>query len=317
MRYHEIENWALAIIERVESRQPIEDSRIELKASWPDDPKKTARQIAGHANAARGEPILWLIGVDENAGQVPGADFVEFSSWYARVRASFDELTPEPVSLNVPVGSATVVALYFETDRAPYVVKNPQGGMVQREVPWRVATGVTSATRSQLLRLLSPLQKLPQVEIVGAVLVAEPWENPQGETYLRWDINLALFLTQPAEQQTVLPSHRCDITFGIAGERPVGPLSGMEFRSDGSKNVNATRNAVLIKGPGLFEIRYTISSKLERVSDDLFSRNASFGLTLRSVNMELPISIYAELKSFSKGDTNRGKWKLGHYTFYK
>lgn len=317
MRYHEIENWALAIIDRVESRQPIEDSRVELKANWPEDPKKAARQIAGHANAARGEPILWLLGVDENAGQVPGADSAEFSSWYARVRASFDELAPEPLSLNVPVGGVTVVALYFETDRAPYVVKNPQGGMVQREVPWRVATGVTSATRSQLLRLLSPLQKLPQVEIVGAVLIAKARKNQQGEIHLGWDINLALFLTQPAEQQTVLPSHRCDITFGIAGERPVGPLSGMEFRSDGSKNVSVSRSAVLIKGPGLFEIRYRILSKLERFSDDLFSRNAGIGLTLRPVNIELPISIDAELKSVSEGDTNKGKWVSGNYEFIK
>ena len=63
MRRHEIEDWALRIIEQVESGQPNEDYRVELKAQWPDT-REAARRIAGHANAAHGEPILWLIGVD-------------------------------------------------------------------------------------------------------------------------------------------------------------------------------------------------------------------------------------------------------------
>ena len=73
MRNHEIEAWALGIIDRVIQKQPIEDDRVELKAEWPDA-LKAARRIAGHANAARGEPILWLIGVDEKAGAIPRAN---------------------------------------------------------------------------------------------------------------------------------------------------------------------------------------------------------------------------------------------------
>ena len=69
IRAHEIENWVLEIIEQVESGQPNEDYRVELKAEWPDA-KKAARRIAGHANAAHGEPILWVIGVDEKKGAV-------------------------------------------------------------------------------------------------------------------------------------------------------------------------------------------------------------------------------------------------------
>lgn len=207
MRTHEIENWALSIIDRLLQRQPIEDSRVELKSEWPEDTKKAARQIAGHANAARGEPILWLIGVDEKAGTIPGIEFTEFSSWYSTVRSAFDELAPEPISLNVPFNGVTIAALYFETDRAPFVVKNQEGGTIQREVPWREATGVKSATRSQLLRLLSPLQRLPSLEVIGGTLDA----NPDGE-YLRWGVYLALFLTQPSGQQTVIPRHRCNIT---------------------------------------------------------------------------------------------------------
>ena len=57
MRIHEIETWVLQIVERVESEQPIEDSRIELKSDWID-PAKAARQLAGHANAAHGDTLL-------------------------------------------------------------------------------------------------------------------------------------------------------------------------------------------------------------------------------------------------------------------
>lgn len=68
MRMNDIENWALKIIDRVQSSQPVEDSRVELKAQWPVELNKAARQIAGHANAAHGESILWLIGIDEKEG---------------------------------------------------------------------------------------------------------------------------------------------------------------------------------------------------------------------------------------------------------
>jgi hypothetical protein len=73
MQSHQIEAWALNAIDRVRSGQPNDDARVELEAGWPDDPKKAARRIAGHANAARGTPILWMIGVDEvnvSAGDV-------------------------------------------------------------------------------------------------------------------------------------------------------------------------------------------------------------------------------------------------------
>ena len=111
MRAHEIENWALNIIHRIQCGQPTEDSRVELKRDWPDDPWKAARRIAGHANAARGEAILWLIGADEASGAVPGVNYSEFSRWFGPVSAAFDELAPSPLSLNVPFSGVTVVAL--------------------------------------------------------------------------------------------------------------------------------------------------------------------------------------------------------------
>ena len=110
MKAHEIENWVLRIIKQVESGQPNEDYRVELKSEWLDA-KKAARRIAGHANAAHGEPILWAIGVDEEKGVV-GANNEELANWYASVKAEFDGLAPQVIrDLNIHVEGTTVVAL--------------------------------------------------------------------------------------------------------------------------------------------------------------------------------------------------------------
>lgn len=165
MKNSQIERWALEIIDRVETHQPIEDSRVELKAKWPDEPAKAARRIAGHANAARGERILWLIGLDEKTG-VNGADYSEMTEWFAAVSGQFDGLAPLCHQLNVPtLDGKTVVALVFDTYRAPFVVKNPafgstKGEGVQFEVPWREGTKVRSASRSDLIRLFSDTETL-------------------------------------------------------------------------------------------------------------------------------------------------------------
>jgi hypothetical protein len=64
MRPRDVEIWALAVLQRIARGGVYESALVELKADWPN-PQRTARRIAGHANAARGDNILWLIGVDE------------------------------------------------------------------------------------------------------------------------------------------------------------------------------------------------------------------------------------------------------------
>jgi hypothetical protein len=63
MKPIEIEAWALKIVDAVKRNAPHEDSRVECKAEWIA-PSAAARRIAAHGNAAGGEPILWLIGLD-------------------------------------------------------------------------------------------------------------------------------------------------------------------------------------------------------------------------------------------------------------
>jgi hypothetical protein len=62
----EIGRWALRAIDQVEAGQPNEDFRVELKSQWPADFQKAARRVAGHANAARSEPVR-LRGVSPQA----------------------------------------------------------------------------------------------------------------------------------------------------------------------------------------------------------------------------------------------------------
>jgi len=84
------------------------------------------------------------------------------------IRGQFDaSFAPKCHDLNVVTDKGlTVVALVFETDRAPYVVKNPfyqtpnRKDAIEREVPWRDATAVRSATRAELLLILSEKRSL-------------------------------------------------------------------------------------------------------------------------------------------------------------
>lgn len=135
----ELEAIVINICERAKRSEPIEDFSIELKSEWPES-QKAARQIAAHANAASPQKLIWVIGINEKSSTMPGVAALEFSNWWSRVAAQFDGLPPSCSELMVPFGGVTVVALSFETDRAPYVTRNPSygqtyGGPVEWEIP--------------------------------------------------------------------------------------------------------------------------------------------------------------------------------------
>jgi hypothetical protein len=207
MRPIEIEIWALRVIDQVREKAHAEDSRVELKSEWPD-PENAARRLAAHCNAAHGEPVLWLIGVDEQSG-VCGAEPRELADWFSAVRARFDYVYPAMRDLNVSVEDRVVVALLFESDRAPYLVKNPvfgspKGGPVQWEVPWREGRKTTTASREQLVRMLSPQLRAPEVEfLTGRVQILPNDPHP------RWFVSGELYIVPLDARQIVLPFHRC------------------------------------------------------------------------------------------------------------
>lgn len=317
MKAHEIESWALSIIERVEAGQPIEDSRVELKSEWIPA-EKAARRIAGHANAASGAPILWLIGVDEEEGVV-GARREDLADWYPQVQSQFDGLAPQLVDHDIAVGDKTIVALLFETERAPFVVKNPcfgkeGGGPVALEVPWREATSTRSARRADLLRLLSPLQALPDFEVIGGTLVVRRHFR-EGEAFLQWSLRLELYVEAPREDRIVIPFHRCRATFEVSASvgrmalnyislRPPGAVRWGEGWRAHSKTIDATEDEILIYGPG----KCSLMARLDTPDmEESFASEAEVSACLLPTNTEhaVPISVTLDRCSAEGGEAHR------------
>jgi hypothetical protein len=85
----EVEARVYQIIDIVTKGNRVEDERVELKGIWIDA-KKAARQVAGHANKLRGEPILWVFGIDEVRG-LTGVDPGEFSNWWNQFKSQYVE----------------------------------------------------------------------------------------------------------------------------------------------------------------------------------------------------------------------------------
>lgn len=219
MRQAEIEFWALGVIATVSSGGRVEDGRVELKANWPD-PIKAARRLAGHANAARGEEVLWLLGVDERKGVV-GVDADDLANWWSVTSSNFMGPAPAIIPVSIPQGSATVLALLIETVSAPFVVKNPafgtpQGGPVELEVPWREMTSIRSARHSDLIRLLVPQLKLPLIEVLDARLEGIRLEEHVAVREFgpgfRWKISLTLYVVPRSAELLVFPSHLMRVT---------------------------------------------------------------------------------------------------------
>lgn len=212
MKPIEIEVWALRVLEAAQRGAFTEDSLVELKAQWPE-PMKAARQIAGHANAARGAPILWIVGVDEHKGAI-GADYNELSSWISKVEAEFEGISPPFTSLNVPFGGVVVVAICFATDRAPFLVRNPtfnsrDGGPVSLEVPWRDGTRTRTAKRADLIQLLAPLRIAPTFDVLGGTLHAGGRAlDKEGRTRRAMQAQFEFYVAPTDQQVVVFPFHK-------------------------------------------------------------------------------------------------------------
>jgi hypothetical protein len=207
MKSIELESWALRVLDQMEKHSPMEDSRVELKKEWPTDHNKAARRIAGHANAARGENILWLIGVDEKAGAVTGANQQDLATWFPQVKACFESEVPDLQDLNVNFKGKTVVALCFDTSRFPYVVKNPKGGEIQFEVPWREGTSVRSATRSDLILMLTPLTPLPKLEVLEAEIYGQVVQQGIKPPFV---FKASVYIVPMDASALTYPFHKCN-----------------------------------------------------------------------------------------------------------
>jgi hypothetical protein len=146
-----------------------EDAFVDLKSELPANHRKCARQIAALCNAARGDDAFWLVGVRGDKTVIGIADY-DLQDWWPKVRRWFDEVSPDMTDLAIPRADGLVLALCFSTDRAPFVVKS-DGQAVEREVPWRDGTTTRSANRNEIMRMLAPVRRFPNLEVVSAMVV--------------------------------------------------------------------------------------------------------------------------------------------------
>lgn len=262
-RHAMIESWALRVLDRIARKEKAEDARLELKTSWPD-PDKAARQLAGHANAARGSEVLWLIGVDEVSGIV-GASGTEFASWWGQVIRCFDGLAPGLTELAVPIANRVVYALHFVTDRGPYVTRNPTfgqqgGGPVSWEVPWREGTAVRSASRAELLLMLAPTVRTPDIEFLNGSLSVweDDHEDHDGKRRSHCNVTIDLYISPKAEGRVVIPFYRCSLKGGdVGGTNDMGsftigarPTYGSGQVAAESLTIAVTSSELIVDGPG-------------------------------------------------------------------
>lgn len=181
MRRTEVDTWVSEVVDRVRSGWQDEDTRVELKGEWLD-PRKAAKRLAGFANAARGETVLWLVGLTEQ-GDFTDPPKEELAKWLPGVEKCFDELAPRFVRCDaIAVDDHVVVAIVFETDGAPYVLKGEPGQEDQRQVLWRRGNRTEMARRQDLVRLLMPFVSAPEVEHRSCNLKVS-WQSPQTVTF--------------------------------------------------------------------------------------------------------------------------------------
>lgn len=265
----ELEYRVLGILDTFSSTGRMEDTFVEYKAEWIE-PAAAARILAGQANAARGEDVLWIIGVDEKGQQIPGASPEELSNWWAQVQSS---LTGEPPRLVcnrcIHYQNVSIVALLFSSHEAPYLFKNPlfgntKGEKVEREVPWREGNRTRSATHEDLIRILVPQISTPAVEVMeGSLHRSADSASNQTTTKPSWSWSLYLklyMIPHPIGAVVVIPYHYCSAhLFLVEGSEAI-PLDQL-WADDGSRSsgmfygtpgpTGPTRAEIILEYPGV------------------------------------------------------------------
>ncbi|HVI80099.1 MAG TPA: hypothetical protein VM715_18440 [Candidatus Acidoferrum sp.] len=289
MKLFEIELWAQRVITRLLSGGLKEDSLVELKAKWPE-PRWNARQLGGHANAAKGAAILWIIGFDEQKGLVGALD-TEVGDWFNQVRSEFDDgVCPALLgAVAFERNSINLVAMAFSTERAPYVIRNPargtdKSGPFSLETPWRDASGTRSAGRMELLSLIESTSRASSIEVLAATLFAtlvfrnnhtvraSP-NTPTEQRAIKWYLEAQLYFTHPSEGTITIPFHKISVTVTETTLGRVLSLDNLKFdvatRYEGnraiadSSAITVSATQIVLSGSGSVQMIATTLDEIE------------------------------------------------------
>ncbi len=283
------------------------DSLSATHASWPKA-NAVARALAGHANAARGRELLWLIGVD-GRGRVSGADATDFAAWQEAVTSRFDGLPPAMTVHVIPLEDGRkAAAIRIETARAPFAVRTGKGA--QLEVPWRDAvTGVLrSSSRMDLVRAFSPLGELPHLEVLEAELAFFRNMHARTRAVYRWTLDASVYVVPRSGDRLILPIHGVRAGIEIPAAKFRG--AGMEINLTADKHspgIRVTESAVLVEGLGRFFFFCVGATEVESLP---WNDGARFVAEFLPVGAETNVVAAAALRSELVLEPNQvARWK--------
>lgn len=214
MKVSDVERWVATVVDRLDRGQGVEDDRVELKRRFKPAALDNARRIAGHANQARGDAILWIVGIDEDGTRhaLPD-DLADPAVWWPPIERCFHE-EPPPMTIAHPGG---LLGIGFDTTRLPFVIQHP-GEL--REVPWREGTATRSATRFDLLRLLVPQVRIPTYTVLGGfVRIERPEPKPDADPEFHWTVRVELYAD--VIDAVTVPDHRCFADLAFSPHPPI------------------------------------------------------------------------------------------------
>jgi hypothetical protein len=305
MRPLALEARVLAAVDARRSGVSPEDDFTECKRIWPEP--KAARQLAALANRAAGEPIVYIIGLDDKTGDIVDPGATDPADWWLRMQREFDEVAPDwLIHLTVAIGGGGYVqAIAFDTSRVPYVIKTQTG----RDVPMREGTRTRSASRSELLRLLLPSVRTPSattLDISGDVdwreakpTSASQQTGVQSSAQLSFYGDALLFLEHVGPTFVMLPRHgmrawlRCEDWRGVLGVQ-LENASWTEMPASGH-GVESRPDGVLATGPGTFRLNLHGTLPLERGGLFVAATHMDLTLELDVVGSGQPVRVDAWL----------------------
>ncbi len=332
MESAELEYKVREIAIRIDAGQQVEDDRVEVKRAWIRT-WKAAWRIGGHANAAGAEPILWVFGLDEQGEKgkrVVGIETKDQAAWISEVESNFVGFPPHRLrEMAIIYQDKTLFAILFGTDRAPYVVKNPKGGPVQYGVPWRDGTRVRTARHEDLIEVLVPQLRLPDIDPVSGYLRFERYKKES----CYWNFELRVFITPRSSKPIVVPFYRMEAkgvisdyrrTLGFEdvalkaptkfapgtgspyGTGRVRSLMDVNYVPD-SHTIESTNAEAVIHGPGIAVIKGTCRTGEIRKN---FSRTtAKISVKFKPAESNKVIEIKVPLK-WNPATEKTGEWNL-------
>jgi hypothetical protein len=310
MRRNEIESMAFNVLDRIAHGKKNEDDHIELKREWLA-PDRAAWLVGGHANQLNGEPVLWLFGIDEDDGCV-GVHAPDLADWIKQFESKFsDRVSPNLLEhFIIPIDGKDVVALRFETDGAPYVVTNPDGGKFGTSVPIRKGTSTNCASRSDLFRLLAPQQSVPVLDVQRCWCElahdATAVGVPAAEKLVILAV-LEIYLVPSGSGQTVLPKHLASAKLESLEPPATTPLAVSYTQFGSNLLITNTGNELVVDGPGLISIDCSGRPKPFQPS---LPNTVTLSIELRPVGTDRVAKCTAELTRSPRHGPYIARWEM-------